>query len=845
VILAVIAVAVATLGLLVGLTSRQAGLGALMNAGARQLVLSERVLGTGMAANAAAPRERASWRRRLHVAVTEWDVSTRQLRGETTGGPAIRRTSTVHQSFAQLAPLQALLVEAAEQAAADRPPAGAADTLLARHRRFQAGRDLVLREIEAEVKRRVGRLVQLEAICVVLLLAALGVGIRLVLLPTQERLDATMAALAESESRNRAVLDAMSEGMLLGDGEGRLIGWNPSAERLLGLRPNEAAGIQNIDQLLEKLVNEAGDPIGVHELPSRQTMRTGTPLSNVILGVRHGSDRVRWLSANTHPLFRGGDDTPHAAVAIFRDVSDERQLEEERAAQAQALELQNQELLAQAEALEHGQALFRSLVDTAGNAIVGLDRDGKVFEWNQEAEALFGVSRADAVGRNYAAEFVPASHRPRMQGGISAVLSGEPLRNHVGPVKVRGRERRTVLWNITPLRTGVDGTVHGLIAAGLDITEREASDERFRVLFERSSDAHLLLDRTGVLDCNDATLRLLGYDSKTQLLGRSPWDISPHRQPDGRLSIVVNAQMLQLARDRGYHRFEWTHQRADGGEFPVEVTLTPVRLNGREVILAVWHDIAERKRVEDALRAAKNAAESANRTKSEFMTRMNHELRTPLTAIIGFSRVLLQGKQGELSEGAQRYADRIQANGLHLLSLINQILDVAKVEAGRMDLEPERVGVDAIVRETVAMLEATAEAKGIALVSEVPARVSTVVTDAGKLRQILINLVGNSVKFTEQGEVRVRVDVDAATARPVSITVRDTGIGIPLDRQQKVFEPFEQGDSSTRRQFGGTGLGLSIVKTFAELIGAAVEVESEVGRGTTFTIWLAPEDLGV
>jgi PAS domain S-box-containing protein len=737
------------------------------------------------------------------------------------------------------------LIEAAQQAAADHPPAGAADTVLARNREFQGQRDLVLQEIEAEVKRQVERLVQIEAVCVILLLAALGVGIRLVLLPAQERLDATVAALAESESRNRAVLDAMSEGMLLTDGAGRLIASNPSAHRLIGLSNGEVGKVHDLHDILDRLVDHTGAQLALDELPSRATMRTGTPLSDIIMGVRQDSSRVRWLSVNTHPLFRGGDDAPHAAVAIFRDVSDARRLEEERAAQAEALELQNQELMMQAEALERGQALFRSVVDTAGNAIIGLDRDGKVFEWNREAEALFGVSRADAIGRDYAAEFVPATHRPRMEGGISAVLSGQPLRNHVGPVNSRGRERRTVLWNITPLRVGADGAVHGLIAAGLDITEREASDERFRVLFERSSDAHLLLDQTGVLDCNDATLRLLGYDSKAQVLGRNTWDISPYRQPDGRLSIVVSAQMLQLARDRGYHRFEWTHQHAEGAEFPVEVTLTPVRLNGREVILSVWHDIAERKRVEGALRAAKNAAESANRTKSEFMTRMNHELRTPLTAIIGFSRVLLQGKQGELSEGAQRYADRIQANGLHLLSLINQILDVAKVEAGKMDLEPERVGVDAIVRETIAMLEATAEGKGIVLVGEVPTGVATVVTDAGKLRQILINLVGNAIKFTEQGEVRVRVDVEAVTGRPVSITVQDTGIGIPLERQQKVFEPFEQGDSSTRRQFGGTGLGLSIVKTFAELIGAAIEVESVVGRGTTFTIWLAPEDLGV
>ncbi len=261
------------------------------------------------------------------------------------------------------------------------------------------------------------------------------------------------------------------------------------------------------------------------------------------------------------------------------------------------------------------------------------------------------------------------------------------------------------------------------------------------------------------------------------------------------------------------------------------------------MILSVWHDIAEQKAVETALRAAKNAAESANRTKSDFMTRMNHELRTPLTAIIGFSKVLLQGKQGALSEGSQRYADRIHANGMHLLSLINQILDVAKVEAGRMELELERVTVDTLVSEPLHMLESTADAKGIVLRSEVPATLVPVVTDAAKLRQILINLVGNAVKFTDVGEVCVQVEADAATGRPVSITIRDTGIGIPTDRQQKVFEPFEQGDSSTRRQFGGTGLGLSIVKTFAELIGAAVEVESRVGEGTAFTIWLSPTDL--
>jgi PAS domain S-box-containing protein len=466
-----------------------------------------------------------------------------------------------------------------------------------------------------------------------------------------------------------------------------------------------------------------------------------------------------------------------------------------------------------------------------------------VFEWNRESEALFGVSRADAIGRIYADAFVTPKHREKMRGGIAAVLAGNVMRNLVGPLKTRSGERRTVIWNITPLRASPDEPAHGLIAAGLDITEREASDERFRILFERSSDAHLLYDDTGVIDCNDATLRLLRADRKDSILGRSPIALSPRRQPDGRLSVIVGEQMRQLARLRGYCRFEWMHQRPDGSLFPVEVTLTPVRLNGRDVMLSVWHDIAERKAAEDALRTAKEAAESANRTKSEFMTRMNHELRTPLTAIIGFSRVLLQGKEGSLPPGVQRYIERIRVNGMHLLSLINQILDVAKVEAGRMELEPDTVGVDRLVRDTLAMLETTAEAKGLIVRGEVPIRVAPIVTDEGKLRQILINLVGNAIKFTTEGEVCVRVTTDPVTHRPLSIVVQDTGIGIPYDRQRKVFDPFEQGDSSTRRQFGGTGLGLAIVKTFAGLIGARVAVESEVGRGTSFTLTLPETDL--
>jgi PAS domain S-box-containing protein len=706
--------------------------------------------------------------------------------------------------------------------------------LVARTRQVAAMHEIAHRDLD--------QLVLLEVGCVILLLAAIGFGIRLAFRPAHLLFEETSAALADHESRTRAVLEAMDEGSLLFARDGTLLDANPSAHRILG-QIDLTPGV-SMRQLAERLVTEEGIPCPAESLPVEMTLRTGEPMRGRLLGLLREGGEVRWLQINTRPIRRTPSEPPYACLSVFRDVTDERQLEEERAAQAQAQELQNQELLEQAEALERGQALFRSLVDTAGSAIVGVRMNGSVFEWNREAEALFGVPRGDALDRNYVNTFATPDYRAQIEKGIDSVLEGQVLRNLVWPVNGARGERRTVIWNITPLRAGEGGPVHGLIAAGVDITEREASDERFRILFERSSDAHLLLDDTGVIDCNDATLRMLRYVRKQEVVGRGSAELSPTRQPDGRLSVVVAAQMLQRARDHGFYRFEWTYQRVDGSTFPVESTLTPVRLNGREVILAVWHDIAEQKKVEHALRAAKDAAESANRMKSEFMTRMNHELRTPLTAIIGFSRVLLAGKEGPLTPNAQLYAERIRANGMHLLSLINQILDVAKVEAGRMELETETVAVNALVRDTMAMLESTAQAKGIVLRGQVPDDVTPIVTDAGKLRQILINLIGNAIKFTNQGEVNVTVETDADSSRPVSISVRDTGIGIAPERQQKVFEPFEQGDSSTRREFGGTGLGLSIVKAFAELIGAAIEVESELGRGTTFTVWLPTEGVG-
>ncbi|HXH02100.1 MAG TPA: response regulator [Candidatus Competibacteraceae bacterium] len=226
----------------------------------------------------------------------------------------------------------------------------------------------------------------------------------------------------------------------------------------------------------------------------------------------------------------------------------------------------------------------------------------------------------------------------------------------------------------------------------------------------------------------------------------------------------------------------------------------------------------------------------ADRLRSEFVANMSHELRTPLNSIIGFSSVLLKNREGTLNDKDLGYIERINRNGKHLLGLINDILDLSKIEAGRMELEFRPLSLAALARETVDMLHAQAEARHLKLALEVEAELPEIETDGDKLRQVLINLIGNALKFTEQGGVTValrRVGDEA-----VALDVRDTGIGIPAEKLDLIFEPFRQADSGTTRKYGGTGLGLTITRSIVEMLGGRIGVQSRLGEGSTFTVLL-------
>jgi len=259
---------------------------------------------------------------------------------------------------------------------------------------------------------------------------------------------------------------------------------------------------------------------------------------------------------------------------------------------------------------------------------------------------------------------------------------------------------------------------------------------------------------------------------------------------------------------------------------------------GLVAALYVSRDINGRLRAEEEARRAKEVAEAASRTKSEFLAMMSHELRTPLNSVIGFSNVLLRNRAGNLRDRDLLYLRRIRAGGQHLLSLINEVLDLSKIEAGRMKLDRAPVALDALVEDTLASFEGQLRDHPIALEGEIPEHMTPVMTDPAKLLQVLTNLIGNAIKFTERGKVVVRVIAEPASRRPQRIDVIDTGIGISRDRQLAIFDAFEQADSSTARQYGGTGLGLSVSKSLCDLMGYGLDVESEPGVGSIFRVTL-------
>jgi PAS domain S-box-containing protein len=385
-------------------------------------------------------------------------------------------------------------------------------------------------------------------------------------------------------------------------------------------------------------------------------------------------------------------------------------------------------------------------------------------------------------------------------------------------------------------------------------------DRRFRELLEAAPDAIMEVDQHGrIVLLNPVTEKLFGYRCE-ELLGQPVELLIPGSARDGHIRHRENYWSRPAARPMG-SGFTMEGRRKDGSTFPVDISLSPVHSGESLRVTAVIRDISERKQAEDKLRALQadytrelelrnHDVERANRMKSEFLASMSHELRTPLHTVIGFAQLLAEELDGSLTEKQKRFVYHIQKDSMHLLELINDILDLSKIEAGRLNIEREVFDMGACVNEAMEAIRPAARAKSIEMEQDL-AGCPNISADRVRVKQILYNLLSNAVKFTREGG-RIRVELRSVEAPKsavtsgrqsfVQVSVADTGIGIPKEMQEAIFDKFYQASSTTKGVREGTGLGLPITKALIELHGGRIWVNSEPGKGSKFTFTLAADE---
>ncbi len=625
-----------------------------------------------------------------------------------------------------------------------------------------------------------------------------------------ERHQRTEDALRQTEAKYRGIFDNIAVGIYQTTKDGHYLAANQSLAEIYGY------------QAPEELINSVNDiSHQIYVDPNRREefvklMRDNDVISNFEAQVYRRDRSVIWISENARAVRKPSGDLEYYEGTVT-DISRRKGMEEK---------------------LKNSEILYHSLVESLPQNIFRKDRNEKFIFANQRFCRLLEQNQEDVIGKTDFDFFPPELARKYQEDDRRIMEKGGTFET-VEEYLTADHQKAYVQVVKTPLYDA-QGNVSGVQGIFWDVTEKRRIEEDLaferdllRALLDNVPDRVYFKDTScRFLRCSLAMAQRLGLKDPAAVVGKTDFDFHP---PELAHQFFEDEQRIILTGELMINKVE-KQVSVSGEDIWASVTKVPLKNRHGQVtgIIGISRDITTLKKAEQELAVARDAALETARLKSEFLAIMSHEIRTPMNGIIGMTGLLLDTK---LTPDQRDFTETVRSSADALLTIINDILDFSKIEAGKLILEKIDLDLREVVESTVELLAQKAQDQGLEIISHVPDEVPTYLRgDPGRLRQILINLVGNAVKFTERGEVVVRVVKESENDQQVRLRflVTDTGIGIPKEVQRNMFEAFTQADGSTTRKYGGTGLGLAISRQLVSLMGGSIHVESTPGKGSTF-----------
>jgi ammonium transporter len=677
-----------------------------------------------------------------------------------------------------------------------------------------------------------------------------------------QQCEQAITALQENRDEIRLIIDHALDGIIGINPDGLVTTWNPQAARIFGWSRDQIIGQSFTDTIIPLQYRKAH----MEGLKRFASTRKGTIVNQrLTLPALHRNGQEFPIELTIIPIVQG---TTYSFYAFVRDLTEQQRTEAALRQETALMQLMQQVAIAANDAQSVDVAFQASLdriCDYTGwpvahvyfredehaltltpSTLWYLENPQEFLTFRTLTEQITFPSGVGLPGQVLAqgrAAWIPDITqdanfpRARMAGDLGIrgafafpIMTGNTV---MGVLEFFSRSVESPNPRMLEVMENIGTQLGRVLERKRGELAREESDARMRGIVETAADAIITINEQGSIQSyNSSAAKVFGY-SPDEAIGQNVSLLMPsphHEQHNVYLArYLAGTPSTIFGKSR-----ELVGKRKDGSTFPMELAVSEVKLGIRRAFTGIIRDISDRKRTEQELREAKERAETAATIKSQFLATMSHEIRTPMNGVIGMTGLLLET---DLTSQQRQFAETVRSSGETLLTLINDILDFSKIEAGKLEFETIDFDLRTTLEETLELLAGPAGKKHLELVGLVSATVPTALQgDPGRLRQILMNLVGNAIKFTSVGEVVVHIQglEETGETGTVRVEVKDTGIGIPPEAQAKLFQPFSQADSSTTRQFGGTGLGLAISRQLVEQMGGTLGVESTPGQGSTF-----------